>query len=198
MQEKSKPYMLFIFSDFEKGSTILKDIPLQLSPVSSSKYLKYNYTDSTVVCNFESNLPFQDLREFIDSTIGLIVEQWYLFEHPDKMAVHIPDTLKLNLFDLETENRKYEKIENKQDDDEMLKIMDYFLSNSIKNLNNEEIESFYFNEEEEDSLMKELKLKKNVTFVKPTLDELLEKVKESGVEKLTKYEKQILDEYARN
>ena len=80
----------------------------------------------------------------------------------------------------------------------MLKIMDYFLSNSIKNLNKEEIESFYFNEEEEDSLMKELKLKKNVTFVKPTLDELLEKVKESGVEKLTKYEKQILDEYARN
>jgi hypothetical protein len=51
---------------------------------------------------------------------------------------------------------------------------------------------------EEDSLINELKLKKNVTFVKPTLDELLEKVKESGVDKLTKYEKQILDEYARN
>ena len=45
---------------------------------------------------------FEDLREFIDSTIGLIVDQWYLFEHPNKMAVHIDDTLKLNLFDLET------------------------------------------------------------------------------------------------
>ena len=54
-------YILFIFSEFKKGSTILKDIPLQLSPISSSKYLKYNYTDSTVVCNFESNLPFEDL-----------------------------------------------------------------------------------------------------------------------------------------
>lgn len=197
MQEKSKPYMLFIFSEFQKGSTILKDIPLQLSPISSSKYLKYNYTDSTVVCNFESNLPFEDLREFIDSTIGLIVEQWYLFEHPDKMAVHIPDTLKLNLFDLETENRKYEKIENKQDDDEMLNIMDYFLSHTMKNFDKDEQNSFY-NEEEEDSLIKELKLKKSITFVKPTLNELLEKVKEQGVEKLTKYEKQILDEYARN
>ena len=198
MQEKSKPYMLFIFSDFEKGSTILKDIPLQLSPISSSKYLKYNYTDSHVVCNFESNLPFEELREFIDSTIGLIVNQWYLFEHPDKMAVHIEDSLKLNLFDLETENMEYKKIPNKQDDVEMLNIMDYFLSNSIKKLNNEEMESFYFNKEEEDSLIKELKLKKSVTFVKPTLDDLLEKVKENGVDKLTKYEKQILDEYARN
>ena len=133
MQEKSKPYMLFIFSEFEKGSTILKDIPLQLSPVSSSKYLKYNHTDTHVVCNFESNLQFEDLREFIDSTIGLIVDQWYLFEHPNKMAVHIDDTLKLNLFDLETENMQYEKMPNKQDDDEMLKIMDYFLQNSMKN-----------------------------------------------------------------
>ena len=60
------------------------------------------------------------------------------------------------------------------------------------------MESFYFNEEEEDSLIKELKLKKSITFVKPTLDDLLEKVKENGVDKLTKYEKQILDEYARN
>ena len=196
MQEKSKPYMLFIFSEFQKESTILKDIPLQLSPISSSKYLKYNYTDSTVVCNFESNLPFEDLREFIDSTIGLIVEQWYLFEHPDKMAVHIPDTLKLNLFDLETENMRYEKMPNKQDDDEMLKIMDYFLQNSMKNFDKDEIDNMFYNEE--DSLINELKLKKNVTFVKPTLDELLEKVKESGVDKLTKYEKQILDEYARN
>ena len=196
MQEKSKPYMLFIFSEFQKESTILKDIPLQLSPVSSSKYLKYNHTDTHVVCNFESNLQFEDLREFIDSTIGLIVDQWYLFEHPNKMAVHIDDTLKLNLFDLETENMRYEKMPNKQDDDEMLKIMDYFLHNSMKNFDKDEIDNMFYNEE--DSLINELKLKKNVTFVKPTLDELLEKVKESGVDKLTKYEKQILDEYARN
>ena len=79
MQEKSKPYMLFIFSGFQKESTILKDIPLQLSPISSSKYLKYNYTDSTVVCNFESNLPFEDLREFI--VISLICLSFvYVFE----------------------------------------------------------------------------------------------------------------------
>ena len=60
----------------------------------------------------------------------------------------------------------------------------------------DEIDNMFYNEE--DSLINELKLKKNVTFVKPTLDELLEKVKENGVDKLTKYEKQILDEYARN
>ena len=85
---------------------------------------------------------------------------------------------------------------NKQDDDEMLKIMDYFLQNSMKNFDKDEIDNMFYNEE--DSLINELKLKKNVTFVKPTLDELLEKVKENGVDKLTKYEKQILDEYARN
>lgn len=198
MQEKSKPYMLFIFARFAEGSTILKDIPLQLSPVSSSKYLKYNHTDSNVVCNFESKLPFDDLREFIESTIGLIVDQWYLFEHPDNMAVHIDDSLKLNLFDLDTENMEYDKVSDKQDDDEMLKIMDYFLSHTMKTFDKDEMGSFYMENDEEDSLIKRLKMKKNDTFVKPTLDQLLEKVKENGVEKLTKYEKQILDEYARN
>ena len=198
MKEKSKSYLLFIFAEFEEGSTILKDIPLQLTPISSSKYLKYNYTDTNVVRNFESTQPFNDLREFIDSTIGLIVGQWYLLEHPDNMAVHIDDSLKLNLFDLESENKIYEKLFNKQDDDEMLKIMDYFLVHTMKNLDKDGLNPIYFEDEDDDSLIKQLKLKKSSTFVRPTLNQLLEKVKENGVEKLTKYEKQILDEYARN
>ena len=171
MKEKSKSYLLFIFAEFEEGSTILKDIPLQLTPISSSKYLKYNYTDTNVVCNFESTQPFNDLREFIDSTIGLIVDQWYLLEHPDNMAVHIDDSLKLNLFDLESENKIYEKLFNKQDDDEMLKIMDYFLVHTMKNLDKDGLNPIYFEDEDEDSLIKQLKLKKKQylckTNVKP-------------------------------
>ena len=70
------------------------------------KYFKYNYNNSNVICNFESKLPFNELREFIDSTITSIVDHWYLIEHSDNMAVHLESSLKLNLFDLNSKNEE--------------------------------------------------------------------------------------------
>ena len=40
------------------------------------------------------------------------------------------------------------KMPNKQDDDEMLKIMDYFLQNSMKNFDKDEIDNMFYNEED--------------------------------------------------
>jgi predicted transcriptional regulator len=202
MKVKSTPYLLFIFADFKNSSTILRDIPLQLSPISSSKYLKFNHDKSNLICNFESTLTFSDLRSFIDSTIGLIVDQWYLIEHSDNMAIHIEDSLKFNLLDLETENQIYptnKGVVDKQDEEEMGKIMDYFLDRHMREMDNIDIESMLFNEDdEEDELITKLKRNKDNTLTKPTLDQLLEKVNEKGIKTLTKYEKQILDDYARN
>ena len=197
MKEKEIPYLLFIFAEFKEGSTILKELPLQLTPVISSKYIKYNHGNSNVICNFESKLPFNDLREFIDSVLGPIVNQWYLIEHTDNMAVHIDSNLKLNLFDLKSENKIHDKLSDKQGDDELYKVMDYFLTESMKNIDPKELDQLFM-DDREDSLIAKLKLKKNNLFSKPTLNSLLEKIKEKGIEKLTKYEKQILDEYARN
>jgi hypothetical protein len=202
MKVKSTPYLLFIFADFKNSSTILRDIPLQLSPISSSKYLKFNHDKSNLICNFESTLPFSDLRNFIDSTIGIIVDQWYLIEHSDNMAIHIEDSLKFNLFDLESENQIYpinKGLGNKQDEEEMSKMMDYFLDRHMKEMDSRDIEEILFNDDDdEDELITKLKRNKDNTLTKPTLNQLLEKVKEKGIKTLTKYEKQILDDYARN
>lgn len=199
MKRKSKPYLLFIFAEFKEGSTILQDLPMQLMPVSSSKYFKYNHTKSNLICNFESEFDFADLREFIDSTISAIVNQWYLIEHPNNIATYMDDELKLNLFDLNSENIQPDKLSRKQGSEEMYMLMDYFLSQSLKEMNQDEMDELFFkNDDEEDPLISKLKIKKDNIFSKPTLDSLLEKIKEKGIEKLTKYEKQILDEYARN
>ena len=200
MKEKSRPYLLFIFADFKNSSTILRDIPSLLSPVSTSKYLKFNHDKSNLICNFESTLPFSDLRLFIDSTISLIVDQWYLIEHSDNMEIHIDDSLKFNLLDLESENQIYSDnkgMGDKQDDDEMGKIMDYFLDRHMREMDKMGIDDMLY-DEDDDELKIKLKRSKDNTLTKPTLDQLLEKVKEKGIKTLTKYEKQILDDYARN
>lgn len=208
MGKNEKTYLLFIFAKFDEGSKLLREIPLQLIPVSSSKYLKFNYGESNIVCNFESKLPFDELREFVDIALDGIVEQWFLIEHSDNMAVHMDNSLKLNLFDLNSDNReikgssdkyydKTDKLSDKQGEDEMFKIMDYFLNEAMKEVNPDDMMSM-FTDEEEDPLITKLRLKKNSKYGKPTLDQLLEKVKEKGIDSLTKYEKQLLDEYARN
>lgn len=201
MSKKESTYLLFIFTQFEEGSKILREIPLQLIPISSSKYLKFNYGDSNIVCNFESKLPFDELREFIQIALDSIVDQWFLVEHTDNMAVHMDDSLKLNLFDLESENKKHDntdKMSDKQGEEELYKVMDYFLSEAMKEIDPNDMTPLFMDEDDEDPLITKLKLKKNPKYMKPTLDSLLEKVKEKGMESLTKYEKQLLDEYARN
>ena len=137
------------------------------------------------------------MREFIDSTITPIVDHWYLIEHSQNMAVHLESSLKLNLFDLNSKNEEPDIMTDKAGEEEMYKVMDYFLSQSMKQIDPKELDELFL-ESEEDSLISKLKLKKNSIISKPTLDSLLEKIKENGIEKLTKYEKQILDEYARN
>jgi len=201
MSKKESTYLLFIFTQFEEGSKILREIPLQLIPTSSSKYLKFNYGDSNIVCNFESKLPFDELREFIQIALDSIVDQWFLVEHTDNMAVHMDDSLKLNLFDLESENKKHDntdKMSDKQGEEELYKVMDYFLNEAMKEIDPNDMTPLFMDEDDEDPLITKLKLKKNPKYMKPTLDSLLEKVKEKGMESLTKYEKQLLDEYARN
>ena len=113
------------------------------------------------------------------------------------MAVHLESSLKLNEGDLNSKNEEPDRMTDKAGEEEMYKVMDYFLSQSMKQIDPKELDELFL-ESEEDSLISKLKLKKNSIISKPTLDSLLEKIKENGIEKLTKYEKQILDEYARN
>jgi hypothetical protein len=202
MKEKRVSYLLFIYSTLGESSPVLRDIPLQLSPISSAPYIKYNYGDSGLICNFETDLPFPELREFVSVTLEGLVDQYFLIEHSDNMSVHMDNYLKLNLFDLNSENKKYgngDNVSDKQGEDELYKIMDYFLSESMKEIDNNDLYSLTFDEDEdEDPLIRKLKLKKDPKFMKPSLDSLLEKIKEKGIKSLTKYEKQLLNEYAGN
>jgi hypothetical protein len=201
MNKNENTYLLFIFAKFEEGSKLLREIPIQLIPISSSKYLKFNYGESNIICNFESNLPFSELREFVEIALAGIVDQWFLIEHSDNMAVHMDNSLKLNLFDLNSDNRNIDntdKMSDKAGEEEMFKVMDYFLTQAMKDVENFEVNPMFMEDDDEDPLITKLKLKKNPKYTKPTLDTLLEKVKEKGIESLTKYEKQLLDEYARN
>jgi len=209
MSNQNRNYLLFIVSDFNKNP-FLKDIPIQFRPIITSKYFKYNYGDYGMICNFETDLPFDELREFAHLVLEGLVEQFFIIEHTDNMASYMPDNLKLNLFDLNSDNKNYDTNEILSDNkgkDEGFKIMEFFLKeNENTFFDSSDFIKLIFNDNEDDeddddeydSIINKARIRQKTKDIQPSLDELLDKIKEKGIKSLTTYENQILEQYARN
>ena len=196
MEEHQEPYqyMLFIFGDFKGKDKIIELIALQLSAFTDKhSYVKYNYGDYGVVVNFQSHLSFYNIRDHVHIILEKVAPQYFLFERPKHMYAFMPPELKLNLFDLNEENTNIEQ-KNVNFKDNM-NLMDNFLLNltssfstGIDNvLSEEDMEKMFEN------IMNKMEEREDY---RPTIDEILDKIKNNGIGSLTKTEKQILDEYS--
>lgn len=190
-------YLLFIFGDFTDKDKIIELIATQLSSFTDKNtYLKYNYGDYGIVMNFQSQFSFVEIREHTQIILEKVAPQYFLMEHPNNLYAFMPSELKINLFDLNHENHNVEdeKIKNELNKN----IFDNFLFTFSTSVMSEDMLS----EEQMENLFNDVMLKyDNPTYIKkepPTMDELLEKIKENGLNSLTETEKQILDEYSKS
>ena len=195
MQEHTEPYqyMLFIFGDFKGQDKIIELIALQLSAFTDkNSYVKYNYGDYGIVMNFQSHFSFYNLRDHVHIVLEKVAPQYFLFEKPKHMYAYMPPELKLNLFDLNEENVNIvQKDVNFKD---MMNIMDNFLLNLTSSFNTDNLLSEDDMEKMFENIMNEVDRREEF---KPTIDEILDKIKDKGIDSLTNTEKQILDEYSK-
>ena len=195
MKEHNEPYqyLLFIFGDFKGKDKIIELIALQLSAFTDkNSYVKYNYGDYGIVMNFQSHLSFYNLRDHVHIVLEKVAPQYFLFERPKHMYAYMPPELKLNLFDLNEENINIEQKDVNFKD--MMNIMDNFLINLTSTLSPENMLSEDDMERMFENIMNEVDRQEEV---KPTIDDILDKIKDKGIESLTNSEKQILDEYSK-
>jgi hypothetical protein len=199
MQKHQEPYqyMLFIFGDFKGNDNIIELIALQLSAFSDKEsYVKYNYDDYGVVMNFQSHLSFFNIRDHIYIILEKIAPQYFFFEKPKNMYAFMPPELKLNLFDLNEDNdNKVQKDVNFKD---KMNIMDNFLINLTSSFSMDNV----FSEKDMEKMFENIMGKLDNTVdgedvTQPTVDDILDKIKDKGIDSLTKTEKQILDEYSK-
>jgi hypothetical protein len=166
-------YTLFIYSceDEWNGEVINKKIANELMPIVKSDALKYIFGDKHSIFHFESELPQAELEIYVD-----IVNQdnesefmYVLLQTSKKMSSNMdPNHLK-HLTTLKTPKTKKNQIKGK-----ISEIM-----------GDEEIAEF---------------LRKTVYDNIPTdltVDEILDKIHEKGIESLTISEKQKLDNYSK-
>lgn len=197
MELKNKSYLLFIFNKSESDFKISEQILTQLTPVITSNFLKFNYIGTSLICNFKSNLPFDELKEFVSLSLDDIAAQYFLLEHPDKMSVFMPTNYKLNLFDLDSENRDViddQSPPDKLNFEEFMGFLSSFLTWRDDNLSDNDD---YFDEEYDDPLINKIKHTNYGLTKSKMVDSILEKISDKGIKSLTKQELKILDEYTR-
>lgn len=168
-----KKYLLTIFGNF-KSDEICKEVAMSLSPLIDSPSLKYQYTKGSLIFHFGSEMDMTDIHEFLEIMSYDLYESFILSEYNDKVSVFMSKETKDHLFNLD--NIGDDGIE-----------MVFIPKNTIQ----------YMDDLEDDEFVALLlnEVKKHVKT--PTLDELLEKIKNSGVKSLTPFEKGALDNYSK-
>jgi hypothetical protein len=170
-----KKYLVTIFGDF-KSDAICKEIAIALSPVVDSPNLKFQFTKGVLIFHFASEMEMNDIHEFLELTSYELYDSFILSEYTDKVSVFMTEENKKHLFNLD-ENGTNNGIE-----------MVLTPKNGIQ----------YMDEDEDDEFVALLlnEVKKHVKA--PSLDQLLDKIKNEGVDSLTPFEKGTLDNYSKN
>jgi hypothetical protein len=170
-------YLLTVIGSFE-SEELCKDIALSITPIVDSPNLKFQHAKGVLIFHFASEVSQEEIYDYISGILFGITESFILTEMTDKVSVSMPKDIKEHLFDLEGSTGDVE-----------LRLD----MNRVKN-------NMDFSEEEEEDfvalLLEEMKDKK--IFKKPSLDQILDKMLNEGSESLTRFEKDILDNYSKN
>jgi hypothetical protein len=169
-----KKYLLTVFGDF-KSDVICKEIALALSPLVDSPNLKFQFTKGVIIFHFASEMDMSDIHEFLEITSYDLYESFILSEYTDKVSVFMSqDTIK-HLFDLNSSG------------DNCGSEMVIIPKSNIQ----------YIDDDEDDEFVALLLNEVKRNLKPPTLDQLLDKIKNEGIESLTPFEKGILDNYSK-
>lgn len=181
---EEKTYMLFIYGDFRDKEEGVEEMALQFVPIVSSDFVKYNYGDHGVVLHFSTKETFDDLKEYIDMILNGVIEQYFLVEKTENCFVQMPKKLKDDLLKINNEE------DNKETKNGSIEINTNFKSFEYKDPD-KIINMFMpiFNPED--------LIYTPYEYYEPTIDEILDKITEKGIESITKQERQILENYGK-
>jgi hypothetical protein len=183
-QPKQDPsYMLFIFGDFDEQENLATNLSSQLLTVVSSPFLKFTYGEYGVVFHFRSKEVFSDLKEYIDMGMSEITEQYFLMEVTKNMDIKMPRKLKKDFLNIDGEEKKKETKTGEINVESKLKER----REELRNFTFEFLMPTDFNQ----------MVQKNEPDYLPTVDEILDKISENGIESLTEKEKEILENYGK-
>ena len=173
-----KKYLLTLHGDF-KTKEMCKDIATTMTPIVDSPHLKFSHKSNTLLLCFDSEVDREELYSYIEGSLYGLFDYFILSVVDDNLSV---------CMDPETKGHLFDTVNDSQNVDYRIDMSKEMFGSEEREIYTEEEDAEYLND-----ILTELKSK----LRKPSLDEILDKIKEKGVESITPYEKDILDNYGK-
>jgi hypothetical protein len=185
--KQNPAYLLFVFGDFTELETFTEEISMQFLPIVTSPYLKFTFGEYGVVFHFRSNEVFSELKQYVDMTLDGITDQYFLVEYSKNIDIKMERKLKKDFLNIDGVVKKEENKNGtidveKEKRESKIDTRNFMLEFMIPIVD----QNSFFNQN-----------KNETKEVEPTVDEILDKITEKGIESLTEKEKEILGNYGK-
>ncbi len=170
-------YVLFAFGDYTKEDPIIDLIVDFVSQISSNE-VKFQYGDSGIIVSFKTVKTSDEIVEFFDIHLTKLTAMFFVFPVTDNAIMSM---------DTEIYNHLFEKTDKKSEEPSFNFVSDM---TDIPNFEDGDMTSL---NKLFDLLLKPPKKPEIVL----SLDQILDKISETGINSLTEKEKIQLDEYSK-
>lgn len=169
-------YLLTIIGEFQTKE-MCKSIALSITPIVDSPSLKFHYGKNVLMFHFSSEVPQQEMTEYIRGVLFGISDFFILNKMTDDVSMSMPQDIYTHLFNLERVGEDIDMV---------------FDMNRIKN-------NLDLMDEEENDFVALLldEMSEQNLITRPSLDQILDKVLSNGMGSLSQFEKDILETYSK-
>jgi hypothetical protein len=162
---------------------------MSVAPLVDSPNMKYQFGGGIIMMHFATEVPKDEIFEYITGLIHVDSEILILTEVSDKVSVHVPYEKSGHLFDLDNPG---------QNNDYSIDMKGVVENTDLYNDFDEDDIDISFSNEIESQFKSKIQHWMGTPAVKTTLDTILDKINILGMDSLTKYELTLLQNYSNN
>ena len=183
-----KNYLATVIGNFITDESC-NDMVMSVAPLVDSPNMKYQFGGGIIMMHFATEVPKDEIFEYIIDFIQVDSEILILTEVSDKVSVHVPYEKSGHLFDLDNpgENNHYS-----------IDMKGVLENTDLYNDFDEDDIDISFSNELESQFKSKVQAWMGTTAVKTTLDTILDKINVLGMDSLTKHELTLLQNYSNN
>jgi hypothetical protein len=170
-----KKYLLSLHGKFDTMD-LCKDIASTLTPIVDSKKLKFSHRHSNMLFCFESEVDQIEIHDYIQGSLFGLFDYFILSVVGDNLSVCMDKETSGHLFDTENEGKNVD--------------MSIDMAEEITGRRSN-------TEEDGDDFVAEIISELKWRIKKPSVDEILDKIRDRGINSISQYEKDILDNFGK-
>jgi len=183
-----KNYLVTLIGNFITDNNC-NEMVMSVAPLVDSPNMKYQFGGGILMMHFATEVPKDEIFEYITNLIHVDSEILILTEVSDKVSVHIPYEKSGHLFDLDNPGGSNHY---------SIDMKGVVENTDLYNDYDEDDIDISFSNELESQFKSKIQHWMGTPAVKTTLDTILDKINVLGMDSLTKHELTLLQNYSNN